>query len=74
MDTTLWVAHLEKRLTPKLARLSRAHYATAISENLVTILEGFRKGWTPEQVANEIFAIEKMALGDGWERPLEPPK
>jgi hypothetical protein len=63
MDTSLWVAHLKRRLSPKLEGVQLGDYATAVSANLVVVLSGFSKGWTPEQVASEIYAIELAALG-----------
>jgi hypothetical protein len=63
MDSSLWTQHLRRRLEQKLARLQGGNYATAISENLTVVLKGFVSGWTPEQVAKEIYAIELAAMG-----------
>jgi hypothetical protein len=63
MNTSLWTEHLKRRLTAKLEKLQNGNYATAVSENLTVVLDGFAKSWTPEQVAQEIFSIERAALG-----------
>ena len=74
MDTSLWVEHMKRRLSPKLEGVQLGDYATAVSANLVVVLEGFSKGWTPEQVASEIYAIELAALGPKKEGPPALPE
>ena len=74
MNSSLWVVQFKNQLWAKLEGVQDGEYPNGVSVNLAVVLDGFAKGQTPEQVAQEVYLLELKALGPKRNEPFESPE